>query len=137
MCHEVDLAAVDPVLQAWLEDMRLRVLVLAVAVVASIGTIIRRELPSGGGVVAVDSELRAHRAFLVQAVTRRPQCPVTKRFRQGSGEAVSSYSGKANPLTMLLSYPGSGNTWVRASLENVTGTSSPICLSLQFRWQLM
>lgn len=33
------------------------------------------------------------------------------------------------PVTMLFSFPGSGNTWTRYLIENATGTSTPFTQS--------
>jgi hypothetical protein len=35
---------------------------------------------------------------------------------------ISRYNSNLFPNVLLLSYPGSGNTWVRLTIENVTGT---------------
>ncbi len=44
------------------------------------------------------------------------ECPSSKRFRTAS-------EAEAAPLVLFHSYMGSGNTWLRLMLENVTGAS--------------
>ena len=76
-------------------------------------------------VPAMRTWVTAHRlAFLalVLTPTSATECPVAKRFR-APGE-INPRTNNRYPRAMLFSYEGSGNTWTRVMLENITGTSA-------------
>ncbi len=53
-------------------------------------------------------------AYGAPGVSQPAQCPTSKRFR-------SPLEASAAPRVLFHSYMGSGNTWLRLMLENVTG----------------